>query len=245
MSEDNVVFGLSSWDDEGEKKQYEKKEYVKAKWDDLIKLRSGSNQVRFVTQPYKYFVHKYVGVKGDGTTIRCAKSREEDPCPLCEPTIVNERGKTVSKCPRITRRYIGVIDRRTNQYRVLDVSPSLWEKIKDLKNSPWGNPMNYDVTIVVNKNTTPANYYNIIPVPPQPLSESDKKLKESADLEDLLLKCRPFSPDFVLRKIAAFDGVPMAQEEKPSAQKQVQSDSGSSEVKGEDTDFDFPPADVA
>ncbi len=150
----------------------------------FLKLVPGSNVIRVLTDPYQYYQHKYKfpGEKGFGHRIPC--SAKHGACVVCAK---NDKPKK--------RWFIGVIDRRTNTYKILDVS---WSVLSDIQtynqDSDWGDPTQYDIDIVVNPHGGPQGYYKAVAKPKKPLSASDLMLKEQVNLEYLQSKCEPALP---------------------------------------------------
>lgn len=74
-----TTFGEISWNDDvfsGEKKQTNSKDL-------FLRLKEGTNEMRIVTQPFQYLVHKYKkeGDAGFGQKVSC--SMIHGSCPLC------------------------------------------------------------------------------------------------------------------------------------------------------------------
>jgi len=143
---------------------------------------------------------------------------------------------------RPTRRwYIGVIDRDTNSYKLLDISSSIFKKLQVL-NKIKGDPTGYDVSIVKDSNAAPANYYEVIPGDKEPLSAADIELKEQVDIEDIKRRVTPPTYDQVkdrLNKILEIWGVnPSAVKASAKVGNSVKAHEG-----GDDESVDFPSAD--
>lgn len=153
--------------------------------DQFMKLKPGSNLIRILTLPHQYFQHKYKfdGEKGYGHRINC--SAKNGHCPVCA------KGDKPKK-----RWYIGVIDRQTNSYKILDIS---WSVLNDIqtyaRDEDWGDPSQYDFDIIVNQNGGPLDYYKTVAKPKRPLSANDLAIKErDVNLEDLERRCAPPDP---------------------------------------------------
>ena len=59
----------------------------------------------------------------------------------------------------------------------------IYEKISDLCNdSEWGDPINYDLEITRNGGT-PSKFYSVIPKPAKPLTDEEKELVASAEVD--------------------------------------------------------------
>jgi hypothetical protein len=155
--------------------------------DQFLKLVPGSNLIRVLTQPYQYYQHKYKfeGEKGYGHRISC--SAKHGSCPVCA------KGDKPKK-----RWFLGVIDRKTNSYRMLDVS---WSVLSDIQtyaqDADWGDPIEYDFDIVVNPHGGPQGYYKAVAKPKRPLSAQDLMTKEKIDLARLERLCTPPEPSKV------------------------------------------------
>jgi len=199
MSENkSESFGLVTWDVELGNTNNKP---VRRSQDDFIRLQPGSNVVRIVTKPYQYWSHKYKENENDpgfGDKVMC--SSYHGSCPLCD-----------QKVRRSRRWFIGVIDRKTQSYKVLDMSRSICQDVQKLsRDEEWGDPGNYDIDIVVDRDAGPQGYYTVIPKPPKPLSQEDVETKQGIDLGELERKCTPPTPeqvqsrlDFIAKRNAA------------------------------------------
>ena len=162
------------------------------KRDEFISLQSGSNVLRIVTRPFQYIHHKWKepGERGYGNKIMC--SAYHGSCPLC------------TKGDKAKRRwYVGVIDRKTQSYKILDMSPAVFQAVQKLtRNELWGDPGNYDIDIVVDKDAGATGYYTIMPMPKSPLSDRDVEIKQKeVDVEALKKRCTPPKPEEVERRL--------------------------------------------
>src|SRR5579885_2269990 len=135
------IVGEVNWDTVGNRSG--KSEGGKDEW---MRLEDGINTVRIVTNPHQYLVHKSVkpvGDKGYGQRVLCAI----DDCPLCK------MGHQAT-----TRWYVGIIDRKSNSYKVLDVGGSVVFKLKSLNKNPrWNDPKRYDIDIVKDSKADPQH----------------------------------------------------------------------------------------
>ena len=168
------TFGQIDWNDEvygdGQKNTNSK--------DLFLRLDDGSNEMRLVTQPYQYLVHK---VKKDpnnpkdfGQKVLC--SAIHGSCPVCT---TGDKAKP--------RWLIGVISRKTNTYKILDISFAVFQQIRKLaKNARWGDPSKYDIDVIVDRAGGATGYYTVQPIAKEPLSAEDQKIKDNVDLEDLM-----------------------------------------------------------
>ena len=186
-----TTFGEISWSDDvtfadgGEKKSAGK--------DAWLRLEEGSNVVRLLTQPHQYLVHKGIkkdGEKGYGTKVYC--SAIHGSCPLCS------LGLKAS-----ARWLLGVIDRKTNSYKILDVSYQVFSSMRKYarKVDVWGDPTKYDLDIIVDKTGGPSGYYTVQPIPHKALTAEDQMTRDKADLDDLKRKVSPPQADFVQKRL--------------------------------------------
>ena len=184
-----------SWDDDiGAGNKSEKKGSNK---DLFLRLEEGNNVIRIISPMFQYLTHSGIKKdddKGFGRKVGCSRTEGQDKCPLCD------LGFRAS--PRF---FLGVINRKKNTYQVLDIS---WSTMKDIKSlnaqvDVWGSPLKYDLNIIKSP-STPQKYYQVQPIPHKPLSLSDEKLRDSANLEELEAKCAPLSPETVQKII---DGI--------------------------------------
>jgi hypothetical protein len=157
-----------------------------------LKLEQGSNKVRILTKPQKYMTHKgvkKVGEQGFGRKIPCSK--ENGSCPLCDKGLKAQ-----------TRYLVGVLDRKTNAYKVLDISYGVFQDIKNLNaDDIWGDPTKYDISLIVDKNAAPAKYYTVQPIPHKPLSAAEQVIRDNVDMEYLKKKVEPLQSESVQKII--------------------------------------------
>ncbi|KKM56174.1 hypothetical protein LCGC14_1552000 [marine sediment metagenome] len=186
MSTEN--FGMVSWD----QVEFMNRGSDNRKRDKFIRLQSGSNVVRLVTKPFQYVIHKWKeeGDKGYGDKVMC--SMFHGSCPLCEK---GDRPKQ--------RWYIGLIDRKTQSYNILDMSPLIFQAVQKLnRNENWGDPGTYDIDIVVDKDAGATGYYTVMPLPKTKLSDKDVEVKTGeVDLDSLKKRCNPPEPGEVVRQM--------------------------------------------
>ncbi len=192
-----TTFGEISWNDdvyagEGRKNTNNK--------DLFLRLEEGSNEMRLITQPFQYLVHK---VKKDpnnpkdfGQKVPC--SALHGSCPLCS---IGDKAKP--------RWLLGVISRKTGTYKILDVSFAVFSQIRKLARNTqrWGDPTKYDIDIVVDKNGGATGYYSVQPISKEPLSAADQQIKDNADLDDLKRRTTPLTPDLVQKRLDKIHGV--------------------------------------
>lgn len=171
-------FGQTNWEENTDAG----KQGANQKRDEFMRLQDGSNIVRIVTQPHQYYAHKYKeeGDTGFGDKIMCSFPAHKA-CPLCE------------KKDRPKRRwFVGMIDRKTQTYKILDIGYTVYQTIQNYNNEEeYGNPSNYDLDIKVNRQGGATGYYNVLAKIPKPLSEADLKLIEAIDKESLVRRCAP------------------------------------------------------
>jgi len=174
----------------------------------FLRLVDGDNELRLVTSPYQYLSHKF---KKDvdssyGRKVGCSKVNGS--CPLCD--LVEKETAEGSEKPLAEkakqRWFYGVIDRKTGQYKVLDVGWQVFSQIKKYANNPkWGEPTKYDIDIIVDKGN-PSAYYTVQPVPKEPLSAADQQIKDNADLDDLKRRCTPLTSEQVQKRMDWISG---------------------------------------
>jgi len=187
----NTTFGEISWDADlgGQERKNTK--------DLFLRLDEGPNEIRLVTQPFQYLVHKFKKEddKGFGQKVSC--SMVHGSCPLCE---LGDKAKP--------RWFIGVISRKTGTYKILDISYAVFSQIRKLARAPkWGDPSKYDLDIVVDKNGGATGYYTVQPQPKEPLSAGDQQIKDNADLDDLKRRATPPEPAAVQKRMDKILGV--------------------------------------
>ena len=161
--------------------------------DTFLRLVPGSNVIRLLTLPYQYYQHKHIvdGGKKYGYRVNCSVTHGS--CSLCE------QGNKAKR-----RWFLGVIDRKTNAYKILDIGYSVFKSISTFaKDGDWGDPSQYDFDIVVDPNGGATGYYTVCPKPKKPLSAADLIIREENDPEELSRRTSPPTPDKVREKLAA------------------------------------------
>lgn len=249
-------YGLQEWGEVdlsfNTPKQYSKQENV------FLKLKDGDNKVRLLTKPSQFWQHKYKppGDKGFGYRVSCSKAGNAGgSCPLCDIVAKEMRDKVDPKNRMVTkaqkRWLVGVIDRDSASYKILDISKTVFQAVQDLFNdSDWGDPIQYDINIKVNKNGGPTGYYGVTPKNAKPLSEADLQLKdEEMDVDDLIQRCQPPTEEEVIEQMARWDAFSKKRSGKvePEAQTQTSAKSEpqtSSASSDSDDDYDFPAVDA-
>lgn len=193
-----TTFGEVSWNDDvfgGEnKKQNNSKDL-------FLRLDEGSNEMRIITQPFQYLVHKYKkeGDNGFGQKVSC--SAIHGSCPLCA---LGDKAKP--------RWLLGVISRKTGTYKILDISFAVFGQIRKYARNTnrWGDPTKYDIDIVVDKNGGATGYYSVQAISKEPLSAADQVIRDevnSTGLDDLKRRVTPPTPDQVQKRIDKINGV--------------------------------------
>ena len=189
------TFGEISWNDDvfsgGDGKKNTK--------DLFLRLDEGSNEMRLVTQPFQYLVHKIKkdpnNPKDFGQKVSCSAAHGS--CPACAE---GDKAKQ--------RWLIGVISRKTGTYKILDISFAVFSQIRKLnKNTKFGDPTKYDIDIVVDKNGSPMSYYSVQAISKEPLSAADQVIKDAADLDDLKRRVTPLTPEQVQKRMDKIRGV--------------------------------------
>lgn len=173
----------------------------------FLRLQEGSNEVRLVTAPFQYLVHK---VKKDpsnkkdfGQKVKC--SQLHGSCSLCDEVTAGVEGAEKAK----PRWFYGVIDRKTGTYKILDISYQVFSQIRKLARNTqrWGDPTKYDIDIVVDKNGGATGYYSVQPISKEPLSAADQAIKDKdVDLDDLKKRCTPLTAEQVDKIVAKIRG---------------------------------------
>ena len=194
MANTNQVFGEITWESE----VYSDKKAVNSK-DLFLRLDKGQNEIRLVTAPYQYLVHKYKKNPEDpkdfGRKVNC--SAVHGSCPLCD---AGDKAKR--------RWLLGVISRKTNTYKILDISWTVFSQIqKYARNPKKGNPMLYDINIEVDPNGGAAAYYSVQTYDKEPLSAADQVIRDNVDLTDLQRRVTPPTAEFVQKLINKINGV--------------------------------------
>jgi hypothetical protein len=191
-----TTFGEVSWNDDvfgGEnKKQTNSKDL-------FLRLDDGSNEIRIVTPPFQYLVHKYKkeGDIGFGQKVKC--SAIYGSCPLCA---LGDKAKP--------RWLLGVISRKTGTYKILDISFAVFGQIRKYARNTknFGDPTKYDINIEVDKNGSPTTYYTVQALSKEPLSADDQKIRDTqVDLDDLKRRVTPPTPDQVQKIKDKIDGI--------------------------------------
>lgn len=225
-----TTFGEVSWNDDvfsgGDNKKNTNSK------DLFLRLEEGSNEMRLITQPFQYLVHKYKkeGDPGFGQKVSC--SAIHGSCPLCA---AGDKAKP--------RWFLGVISRKTGTYKILDISFAVFSQIRKLARNTqrWGDPTKYDIDIVVDKAGGATGYYSVQPISKEPLSAADQLIKDNADLDDLKRRATPLSAEMVQKRIDKINGVVSDDSTKP-ANKPVAAKTASVSMTDDDDLADAFPA---
>jgi hypothetical protein len=203
-----ITFGEVQWGDDVFGGQDKKMTNNK---DLFLRLDVGSNELRLITQPYQYLVHKYKKDESDKFGQKVSCSAIHGSCPLC---LAGDKAKP--------RWLLGVISRKTQSYKVIDISFAVFSQIRKLANNTarWGDPTKYDIDIIVDKTAPPMSYYSVQPVSKEPLSAADQVIRDKdMDLEDLKRRVTPPTADGVQNRINKINGVESAPATKNTASK--------------------------
>jgi hypothetical protein len=161
--------------------------------DVFLRLVPGSNVVRLLTLPYQYYQHRHEiqGGKKYGYRINCSGANGS--CAICE----------MGADHKPKRRWLfGSIDRKTGQYKILDINFSVLKSIQTYqKDEEWGDPSRYDIDIVVDPNGGSVGYYTVVAKPSKPLSAADLVLKEENGVDELLRRSTPPDPSKVVERL--------------------------------------------
>lgn len=182
MSQEVRYGELTSWDD-GD---------VTASSNDFLNLQEGENRVRVFTNPYQFYVAWVKDTSGANRKIRGAAKN----CPLVK------RGFDVKP-----RWFIGVLDRKSGQPKILEISSQAYKGIRNYNASEeWGDIREYDVDVHRNpKGSQPL--YEIMPCKPKPLTDEEKALIERFNERvDIAKFTQPPTPQEVEEKLAEYLG---------------------------------------
>lgn len=220
------TFGEVSWNDDVYTGGSNKKDSNRDIW---LKLDEGENELRLVTQPFQFLVHKYKKDEADkfGQKVYC--SAIHGSCPLCD---MGDNAKP--------RWLLGVISRKTNTYKILDISYAVFSQIRKLaKNPKWGDPTKYDINVIVDKNGGATGYYSVQPVPKEALSAADQVIKDNVDLDELKRKVTPPNAEWVQKRIDKINGGTTA----PTATSKVANKAPQVNMTDDESEESFPSYD--
>lgn len=220
-------FGMTSWD-EVEISAQKGKRYGN---DTFLKLKEGDNRVRIITKPYQFLAHRFKAPKdpGFGVWIKSSLPNGKDP--------LADKGSK----PKM-RWYLGVIDRYTQSYKILEIGQTVFKSIQNLaRDEDWGDPTQYDINIEVDKNGGAAGYYRVNPKPKKPLSAEDLEIKQnSVDLDVLQQLTTPPTPEDMQKRIDAIVAKSGFAKNNPSTSTDVETPDA---AVSEDEFPEFPAAD--
>ena len=199
---------------------------------DFMNLEEGSNIVRVVTSPYQFYVAWTQDASGQNRKIRSAVEN----CPLAK------RGDKIQP-----RWYIGVLDRKSNQPKILEVGRQIFQQVVALrKRDKWGDPRAYDLNVERQpKGSQPL--YVVMPEPKEPLTKDEiAKLREafgSKDVPgriDLAKMTEAPTPEEVARQLGIpEDGVSSAVATTAATSAVAEASAPASATGGDDEDFNF------
>lgn len=190
----NIKSGAVSWTDAS----FDSSKKTNSK-DTFLRLGPGSNVVRLLTLPHQYQQHKHEveGGKKFGYRINCSKTKEGEQCAICEMGAEHKPKR---------RWLLGVIERKTNTYKILDIGYAVFKSIQTLqKDDDWGDPSRYDIDIVVDPNGGSTGYYTVVAKPPKPLTASDLVIQEENGTEELVRRTTPPEPSKVVDRLRSID----------------------------------------
>lgn len=153
---------------------------------DFMRLTEGSNCVRVLSNPLQFYVNWVTLPDGRKRKLNSPDSTE----------LVRKLEDAGFK--RQTRWIVKVLDRKDNQFKLLEIGSQIFNAIKALYNNPkWGKVSNYDITINRGpKGTQPL--YSVQPDPKEPLDgslkQSFQEFNDNLNLERLL---SPSDPKYV------------------------------------------------
>jgi hypothetical protein len=174
-----VTFGEKSWEDEAAGNSQS----------DFYNMKDNKQYtVRIVGKPHEFAAH-WVEAPGLGKKkVNCAGKG----CVICS------KGLKPS-----VRYFIPIIVRDEKRVAVTEFGPQVYGHIRALfKNSNWGNPMGYDITIDKNTNRGAAGTYFVTPVAKTDFSAEEKaKVKEFNERIDLRELSAPLTNDAIIEKL--------------------------------------------
>jgi len=212
-----IAYGETDWDEGSSKKT----SYFKLNKDK-------ENTLRAITKCFKYGIHQ-VKFPDDpnpkpsmaGWRIRCAG--KDNDCILCKLAKAQKENKEIEIPAEIPaelfeplevkgfkgRWMIGILSKDENPHAVhtLDIGGGIRTRLKELNaNKKWGDPRNYDITISVNEDAEPQNYYSVDgdPTGIGQLSEDDTKIVETFDIEALRQKVQPVTNKEIVDMIGLY-----------------------------------------
>jgi hypothetical protein len=160
--------------------------------DNLMRLKSGSNQVRMITAPCVYTAHRV-----HNRVEKCTGF--DGVCNFCTAEYPTKSGYDMEGDPvksnyQIQRWMVGVIDRSDGQVKVLDFPVNIYHSMVMLsRNEKWGDPRGYDIDVITDPDGGECGIYSICPLPKAPLSETDVALVTHSDdlVARMAARCNP------------------------------------------------------
>jgi hypothetical protein len=146
---------------------------------DFMKLVEGENTVRIMGNPVQFYIH-WLDIPGGG--------KRKVNSPFEDTELVRRLEDSGFK--RQARWLVKVLDRRDNNFKLLDVGPQIYNGIKSLyNNARWGKVTQYDITITkAPKGTQPL--YGVTPNPkeaiPADLKDKFMSFNERVNLEKII-----------------------------------------------------------
>lgn len=215
-----VTYGqLNSWDDGNV-----------SGGNDFMRLEQGSNKVRVFTNPFQFIVHWSKDATGANRKIKCAVEN----CPLCRKGVKAQY-----------RWFLGVIDRKTGQTKILEISSQIYLGIKNYVSNPdWGDVKMYDIDVTRGApNTNPL--YTVMPSPNKGPLTAEEQEAVDAFLErvDISKFTQPSTPEEVLEKMGSGNGAGNGAQYAVGTQTVVNTDAGVKPSISEE-DFNFGDDDL-
>lgn len=157
----------------------------------FLKLEQGANVVRIMANPVQFYTHWLDLPDGTKTKVNS---------PVESPDLIRQLEDAGFK--RKPRWLIKVLDRKADEFKLLEVGPQVYNGIRALYNNPkWGKVTAYDVTIHRGKPGTQP-LYTVTPDPKEPLDSSlrDKFMafNDSLSIEKLI---QPGNADEIRQKL--------------------------------------------
>lgn len=173
----DVKYGQVNWDESNA-----------SSGNDFMNLEQGDNTVRIFTNPYQFIVHWVKDSSGVNRKIKCAIEN----CPLCKKGVKSQY-----------RWFLGVIDRKDGQAKILEISSQILIAVKNLiSNKKWGDVKMYDLEI--KRNPPKSNpLYAVSPDPDKRALNTEEKTLAKAFLErvDISKFTQPSSPEEIAEKL--------------------------------------------
>ncbi len=173
-----VTYGqLNSWDDGNV-----------SGGNDFMRLEVGSNKVRIFTNPYQYIVHWTKDSSGANRKVKCAVEN----CPLCKKGVKAQY-----------RWFLGVLDRKTGQPMILEISSQIYSGVKShVSNPEWGDVRMYDIDITRGMpKTNPLYTIMASPNKGQITAEEQAVVKTFLERVDISKFTQPSTPEEVAEKM--------------------------------------------